>query len=139
MVEVVDKVLAAASEWLWSYVLLFCLLGTHLYLTVILKFPQRHLLKAMGYYFGGGKHGKGSISHFPSLMVSLAANVGTGNIVGVATAVAMGGPGAVFWCMITDFWGYPRGTRRVCWPSVTVCVTAKDISAEDPCMRWSEE
>ena len=105
MVEVVDKVLAAASEWLWSYVLLFCLLGTHLYLTVILKFPQRHLLKAMGYYFGGGKHGKGSISHFPSLMVSLAANVGTGNIVGVATAVAMGGPGAVFWCMITGLLG----------------------------------
>ncbi len=105
MVEMIDKMLAMASDWLWSYILLFGLLGTHVYLTVVLRFPQRYILKAMGYYFGGGKHGEGSIAHFPSLMVSLAANVGTGNIVGVATAVAVGGPGAVFWCMVTGLLG----------------------------------
>lgn len=105
MVESVDMVLAKASEYLWGYVLLFCLLGTHLYLTVLLRFPQRHIIKAMRYYFSGGKKGSGEISHFSSLMVSLAANVGTGNIVGVATAVATGGPGAVFWCMLTGLLG----------------------------------
>lgn len=105
MVELVDTILAKASEYLWGYVLLFCLLGTHLYLTVLLRFPQRYLFKAMKYYFSRGKKSEGDISHFSSLMVSLAANVGTGNIVGVATAVAVGGPGAVFWCMITGLLG----------------------------------
>ena len=105
MVELIDTILSKASEYLWGYVLLFCLLGTHLYLTVLLRFPQRHLFTAMRYYFSRGRKGKGEISHFSSLMVSLAANVGTGNIVGVATAVAVGGPGAVFWCMLTGVLG----------------------------------
>ena len=103
-VEAIDELLARMSGWLWGYVLLFGLLGTHLYLTILLRFPQRHLFTALRYYFAG-RDGEGSISHFGSLMVSLAANVGTGNIVGVATAVAMGGPGAVFWCMLTGFLG----------------------------------
>ena len=105
MVELIDTFLANASEYLWGYVLLFCLLGTHLYLTIRLRFPQRYLFTAMRYYVSRGKKGKGEISHFSSLMVSLAANVGTGNIVGVATAVAVGGPGAVFWCMLTGLLG----------------------------------
>lgn len=105
MIEAIDNILKTASEWLWSYVLLFALLGTHLYLTVLLKFPQRHLLRAMKYYFHKEKGSEGNISHFSSLMISLAANVGTGNIVGVAVAVATGGPGAVFWCMMTGVLG----------------------------------
>lgn len=105
MIEAIDNILKTASEWLWSYVLLFALLGTHLYLTILLKFPQRHLLRAMKYYFHKEKGSEGNISHFSSLMISLAANVGTGNIVGVAVAVATGGPGAVFWCMMTGVLG----------------------------------
>ena len=103
MLDFVDKALSASSSFLWGYILLFCLLGTHLYLTVILRFPQRHLLRAMSYYFK--RPGHGHISHFASLMVSLAANVGTGNIIGVAVAVSTGGPGAVFWCMLTGMLG----------------------------------
>lgn len=105
MIDFIDNSLAAASEYLWGYVLLFCLLGTHLYLTVLLRFPQRYLFTAMKYYFTPGNKSEGNVSHFSALMVSLAANVGTGNIVGVATAVAMGGPGAVFWCMVTGVLG----------------------------------
>ena len=105
MLDFIDSCLASASEYLWGYVLLFCLLGTHLYLTVLLRFPQRYLLSAMKYYFMRDRKSEGSVSHFSALMVSLAANVGTGNIVGVATAVAVGGPGAVFWCMITGALG----------------------------------
>ena len=97
MLEALDKILAEASGFLWGYILLFGLLGTHLYLTVVLRFPQLYFFKALRYYVGRGQKDKeGQISNFSSLMVSLAANVGTGNIVGVAVAVATGGPGAVF-------------------------------------------
>ena len=103
-VEAIDELLAQTSDWLWGYVLFFGLLGTHLYLTLLLRFPQRYIFTALRYYFVGC-HGEGRISHFGSLMVSLAANVGTGNVVGVATAVATGGPGAVLWCMVTGVLG----------------------------------
>lgn len=105
MIEAIDSFLSGASSFLWGYILLFGLLGTHLYLTVLLRFPQRHLFTAMRYYFSRGKESGGHISQFSSLMISLAANVGTGNIVGVAVAVATGGPGAVFWCTVTGFLG----------------------------------
>lgn len=106
MIDAIDAFLSQACNFLWGYILLFCLLGTHLYLTFILRFPQRHLLQAMRYYFShsDGKGG-GHISHFSSLMVSLAANVGTGNIIGVAVAVTAGGPGAVLWCTLTGVLG----------------------------------
>ena len=103
MLETIDKMLESASGFLWGYVLIFALLGTHLYLTFLLRVPQRHFLTGLRLYFGG--KGEGQISQFSSLMVSLAANVGTGNIVGVAVAVTSGGPGAVFWCMLTGVLG----------------------------------
>ena len=105
MLEFIDQFLSDASSFLWGYILLFCLLGTHLYLTVVLRIPQRHFFKALSYYFHRPAEGSGHISHFSSLMVSLAANVGTGNIVGVAVAVSTGGPGAVFWCTLTGVLG----------------------------------
>lgn len=105
MIDAIDSFLSEASGFLWGYVLVFCLLGTHLYLTCILRFPQLYIFKAMRYYFKRGAQQDGQISQFSSLMISLAANVGTGNIVGVAVAVATGGPGAVFWCMITGVLG----------------------------------
>lgn len=105
MLEFIDQFLSDASSFLWGYILLFCLLGTHLYLTVVLRFPQRHFFTALGYYFRRPEKGSGQISHFSSLMVSLAANVGTGNIVGVAVAVSTGGPGAVLWCTLTGILG----------------------------------
>lgn len=105
MLDTLDRLLENASSYLWGYVLLFGLLGIHLYLTILLRFPQRHLFTAMGYYFSKSHQQDGHISHFSALMVSLAANVGTGNIVGVAVALATGGPGAIFWCTVTGFLG----------------------------------
>lgn len=121
MLELVDKALGATSSFLWGYILLFCLLGTHLYLTFLLRFPQRHLLRAMSYYFK--RSGNGQISHFSSLMVSLAANVGTGNIIGVAVAISTGGPGAVFWCMLTGVLGM---ATRYAECLLTICYRRKD-------------
>ena len=89
---------------MWGYFLIFALLGVHLYLTIVLRFPQRYLLRGIAYSLRRSSTGN-SISHFASLSTSLAANIGTGNIVGVAVALGMGGPGAVFWCMLTGVLG----------------------------------
>jgi len=105
ILNAIDTFLSSTSNFLWGYILLFGLLGTHLYLTLLLKLPQRHLFRAMRYYFSGGKKQSGHISHFSSLMISLAANVGTGNIIGVAVALTTGGPGAILWCTLTGFLG----------------------------------
>ena len=88
--------LSAFSSFLWGWPLLILLLGTHLYLTVILRFPQRYLLKALKLYFVKDHTDKGDISPFSSLMVALAANIGAGNIIGVGVAIAAGGPGPMF-------------------------------------------
>lgn len=105
MLNAIDSILESCSSFLWGYILLFGLLGTHLYLTLLLRFPQRYIFTAMRYYFKSGQKDSGNISQFSSLMVSLAANVGTGNIIGVAVAITTGGPGAVLWCSITGILG----------------------------------
>lgn len=81
------------------------LLGTHLFLTVRLRFPQLHLYKALRLSLSKDDGAKGDVSQFGALATSLAATIGTGNIIGVATAVALGGPGAVFWCWLTGVLG----------------------------------
>lgn len=98
---IVEKV----SSILWGWPMIALLLGTHLYLTVILKFPQRKIFTAIRLSVVKDKTGSGDVSQFGALATSLAATIGTGNIVGVATAVALGGPGAVFWCWITGVLG----------------------------------
>lgn len=105
MVDTLDSWLQEGSAFLWGNVLLFCLLGTHLYLTFILRVPQRHLWTSLKLYFKKEDQKKGDISQFSSLMVSLAANIGTGNVIGVAGAVGIGGPGAIFWCWLTGVLG----------------------------------
>jgi AGCS family alanine or glycine:cation symporter len=98
---IVEKV----SSFLWGWPMIALLLGTHLYLTIILKFPQRRIFQAIKLSVTKDKSGSGDVSQFGALATSLAATIGTGNIVGVATAVALGGPGAVLWCWITGVLG----------------------------------
>ena len=93
------------SSILWGWPMIVLLLGTHLYLTIILKFPQRKIFTAIRLSVSKDKTGSGDVSQFGALATSLAATIGTGNIIGVATAVALGGPGAVFWCWITGVLG----------------------------------
>ncbi len=81
------------------------LLGTHLFLTVRLRFPQRKLFKAIRLSVQSEPSTKGDVSQFGALATALAATIGTGNIVGVATAITLGGPGAVFWCWLTGVLG----------------------------------
>lgn len=85
--------------------MIILLLGTHLYLTFRLKFPQRKIFTAIKLSVQKDKNSSGDVSQFAALATSLAATIGTGNIIGVATAVSLGGPGAVLWCWLTGVFG----------------------------------
>jgi AGCS family alanine or glycine:cation symporter len=85
--------------------LLILLLGTHIFLTFRLRFIQRYLGKAIKLSVQKSPEGRGDISQFGALTTALAATIGTGNIVGVATAIAAGGPGAVLWMWLTGVFG----------------------------------
>lgn len=93
------------ADVLWSWPTIILLLGTHLLLTIRLRFPQRYIFKAIKMSVTPDKDSSGDVSQFRALATSLAATIGTGNIVGVGTAIALGGPGAVLWCWITGILG----------------------------------
>lgn len=95
------------NSWAWGPVMLILLLGTGLYLSLGLRFMTvRRIPQALRLLLQGrGGKGEGDISPFSALMTSLSATIGTGNIAGVATAIALGGPGALFWMWITALVG----------------------------------
>ncbi len=95
----------AFSSFLWGWPMIILLLGTHLFLTVRLRFPQRKIFKAIKLSVSRDKDAAGDVSQFGALATALAATIGTGNIIGVATAIALGGPGAVLWCWLTGVFG----------------------------------
>lgn len=103
--QTVNNLFANLSALLWGWPMIILLLGTHLFLTIRLRFPQRQLLTAIRLSVKRDKHSTGDVSQFGALATALAATIGTGNIVGVATAVALGGPGAVLWCWLTGVFG----------------------------------
>lgn len=103
-----EAILNSASDFVWGPPMLLLLVGTGLFLTLKLRglqfgqlFPSLHLALIKRKEEGG----TGDITHFAALMTALAATVGTGNIAGVATAIAAGGPGALFWMWITGLVG----------------------------------
>lgn len=93
------------SGFLWGWPMIILLVGTHIFLTIRLRFPQRKILMAIKLSVTRDKEASGDVSQFGALATALAATIGTGNIVGIATAVSLGGPGAVFWCWITGIFG----------------------------------
>lgn len=103
--EKFSTIVDSISGFLWGWPMIILLLGTHLYLTIVLKFPQRKIFTAIRLSVTKDKDGSGDVSQFGALATSLAATIGTGNIVGVATAVALGGPGAVLWTWLTGVLG----------------------------------
>ena len=103
--EVLENVLAQISDLLWGYPLIILLFGTHIFLTIRLRLIQRFIGKAIKISLRRDNEGKGDISQFGALTTALAATIGTGNIVGVSTAVAAGGPGAVLWMWLTGVFG----------------------------------
>ena len=101
----INDFFAAVSSLLWGWPMMILLLGTHIFLTIRLRCPQRKLFTAIRLSIKRDKDASGDVSQFGALATALAATLGTGNIIGVATAIALGGPGAVFWCWITGVFG----------------------------------
>lgn len=117
----------------WGPPLLILLVGTGLYLTIRLGLLQiLRLPKAFQLIFTKDK-GQGDVSSFAALCTALAATVGTGNIIGVATAIKVGGPGALFWMWIAAFLEWRPSMQRVYW-LLNIGVRMKmALSQEDRC------
>ncbi|MEG1290869.1 MAG: alanine/glycine:cation symporter family protein [Lachnospiraceae bacterium] len=92
-------------EYLWSFPMLLLLLGTHLYFTVKLSFIQKWIPRGIRFCFSKSQTQEIGISPYGALATALAATIGTGNIIGISAAIALGGPGAVFWCWLTGLLG----------------------------------
>ena len=111
MMEFISNIVSVVNKFLWDYALLFLLCGTGIYFTIRLRFIQvRKFGAGMRRLFGtfslnGKKAGKEGMSSFQALTTAIAAQVGTGNIAGAATAIVSGGPGAIFWMWLSAFFG----------------------------------
>ncbi len=103
--ESLAGIISSIDAFLWGLPLIVLLLGTHLYLTIRLRFIQRYIWAAIKMSLSRTPEAEGDVSQFGALATALAATIGTGNIVGVATAVAIGGPGAVLWLWLTGVFG----------------------------------
>ncbi|MDA3977994.1 alanine/glycine:cation symporter family protein [Gallibacterium sp. AGMB14963] len=101
-----NEILASIDSFVWGPPLLILLGGTGIYFSFRLGFLQIWALpRALRYIFKKGNTGEGDVSAFAALCTALSATIGTGNIVGVATAIQAGGPGAIFWMWIVAFFG----------------------------------
>jgi AGCS family alanine or glycine:cation symporter len=105
MLDTVHGWISAADAIVWGPPLLIALFGTHIFLTIRTAFMQRYLFTAIKLSVTPEPGAAGDVSPFAALTTALAATIGTGNIVGVATAVSLGGPGAVLWMWLTGVLG----------------------------------
>ncbi|MBD3271707.1 MAG: amino acid carrier protein [Elusimicrobia bacterium] len=110
MIAGLQQLLDTVNAYLWGFPMIIALVGTGIFLTIKLKGLQftRLLFALNAAFVKRSEHGakvRGTISNFQALMTALAATVGTGNIIGVATAIYFGGPGALFWMWITGLIG----------------------------------
>lgn len=103
--DLFETIIEQLKNYLWGVPTLILLLGTHIFLTIRLGFIQKFTFKGIKLSIQKDPDSEGDVSQFGALATSLAATLGTGNIIGVSTAVALGGPGAVFWCWITGVFG----------------------------------
>ncbi|MBR7070994.1 MAG: alanine:cation symporter family protein [Clostridia bacterium] len=98
--------ITAADDFVWGWVLIILIIGAGILLTVRTRFVQIfHLGRALKFMVKNEQGGKGEVSSFGALCTALSATIGTGNIVGVATAIVAGGPGALFWMILAAFFG----------------------------------
>ena len=103
--EFIKNGIRTLNDFLWGWPLIGLLLGTHLFLTVRTKVIQRFVFRGIQLSLQKEEGSAGDVSPFGALTTALASTFGTGNIIGVGTAIALGGPGAVFWCWLTGVFG----------------------------------
>ena len=104
--ELFNQWVKTIDDWVWGIPLIVLIIAVGILLTFRLKLLQvRYLPKALKFMLKNEEDGKGEVSSFGALCTALSATVGTGNIVGVATAISLGGPGALFWMILAAFFG----------------------------------
>ena len=106
MFDVVNEAVQYVNSKVWGWGMIALLFGTHLFLTICTGFIQRKTIsKGIKLSVTKDPNAEGEVSQFGALTTALASTIGTGNIIGVGTAVALGGPGAVLWCWLTGVFG----------------------------------
>lgn len=105
MYDVVNSAVKAINDVVWGWPMIFLLLGTHVFLTFRTGIIQRKVFTGIRLSVAKDPDAEGEVSQFGALTTALASTIGTGNIIGVGTAVALGGPGAVLWCWLTGVFG----------------------------------
>ena len=98
-------IISSVDNFLWGWPLIILLFGTHLFMTVRTGFIQKHIFKAIKLSVTRDPDAQGDVSQFGALTTALSSTIGTGNIIGVGTAIALGGPGAVLWMWLTGIFG----------------------------------
>ena len=106
MYEKIYSIVQSVDDLVWGWAMIVLLLGTHLFLTIRTGFIQRKTItKGIPLSVSKEDGADGEVSQFGALTTALASTIGTGNIIGVGTAIALGGPGAVLWCWLTGVFG----------------------------------
>ena len=106
MLETISNLIYEIDDVIWGWWLIILLFGTHIFMTLRTGFIQwRSITKGIPLSLTKDVDAEGEVSNFGALTTALAATIGTGNIVGVGTAIALGGPGAVFWCWLSGIFG----------------------------------
>lgn len=100
-----SQIISAISDFLWGWPLIIILFGTHIFMTFRTGFVQKNIFKAIKLSVTKDKNADGDVSQFGALTAALSSTIGTGNIIGVGTAIALGGPGAVLWMWLTGIFG----------------------------------
>jgi AGCS family alanine or glycine:cation symporter len=103
--EAFENFISFMNSIVWGPPMLILLVGTHVFLTIRLGFIQKYIFKAIKLSITKDPDAEGDVSQFAALQTAMSATLGTGNLVGVATAVVLGGPGAIFWLWLTGFFG----------------------------------
>ena len=99
------KIIGMLDSLLWGWPLIILLFGTHIYMTIRTGFIQKDIFKAIRMSVTRDEDSEGDVSQFGALTTALSSTIGTGNIVGVGTAIALGGPGSVLWMWLTGVFG----------------------------------
>ena len=105
MMEMLNSTVKTVNSYVWGWPMIILLFGTHIFLTFKTGGIQKKLKTAIILSVSKDPDAEGEVSQFGALTTALASTIGTGNIIGVGTAIAMGGPGAVFWCWLTGVFG----------------------------------
>ena len=109
------------NDILWTYILIIMLLGCAVWFSIRTRFVQFRMLREMIILLsesaGKGKQGEKHVSSFQAFAITIASRVGTGNLAGVATAIAIGGPGAVFWMWVIARWELRALLSNLPWHS----------------------